>query len=295
MAASAALETAAAVEPDDDLVVLVSGGASALMARASEGLTLSDKQSVTRQLLASGADIAALNCVRKHLSAVKGGRLAHACRGRVHAWLLSDVVGDDPSVIGSGPTVPDPTTFVDALDVLDRFGGRTAFPPAVVSHLVEGAAGRREETPKTADALHRATTEVIGSAALAVAAAAGAARERGYAVLIRPEPVVGEARAAAAAHVEWVRRMAKDAGRPLCVLSSGETTVHVTGNGRGGRNQEFALGRRAGSTAAGVGPRKSGHRRRRRSHRGGRRDRRCRDDDAGGLARTGRDRVSSCQ
>jgi hydroxypyruvate reductase len=110
--------------PDQRLVVVVSGGASSLMALAADGVAFRDKQAVISRLLAEGADITALNCVRKHLSAIKGGRLAQACRAPLDAWLLSDVVGDDPSVIGSGPTVPDPTTFGDALAVLDRFGGR---------------------------------------------------------------------------------------------------------------------------------------------------------------------------
>lgn len=240
-AARDALALAAAADPQGTLVVLISGGASSLMALGAPGVALADKQAVTRHLLAAGADITALNCVRKHLSAVKGGRLAQASRAPVVGWLLSDVVGDDPSVIGSGPTVPDPTTFAEALGALDRFGAPGDYPAAVRDHLEAGAAGRRDETPKTAAALGHATTRVIGSAARALEGAAALARARGYEVIVRPTPVVGEARQAAIEHVEWVRQAVGTPGRPVCVLSGGETTVRVTGGGRGGRNQEFAL------------------------------------------------------
>ncbi len=257
--------------PDERLVVLVSGGASSLMALAAEGVAFADKQAVIARLLAEGADIAALNCVRKHLSAIKGGRLAQACRAPLDAWLLSDVVGDDPSVIGSGPTVPDPTTFGDALDVLDRFGGRAAYPAAVVGHLEAGAAGRIDETPKRNADLARVTTRVIGSASRALDGAAAAARARGYEVVRRPAPITGEARFAAADHVAWIRRTLGASGRPVCVLASGETTVRVTGQGRGGRNQEFALAAAMAIEHAFVVRRQPGHRRRRRPHRRGRR------------------------
>jgi glycerate 2-kinase len=240
-AAAAALALARGCAPDQRLVVLVSGGASSLMALSAEGVAFADKQAVIARLLAEGADIAALNCVRKHLSAIKGGRLAQACRAPLDAWLLSDVVGDDPSVIGSGPTVPDPTTFGDALEVLDRLGGRAGYPAAVVGHLEAGVAGRIDETPKRTADLARVTTRVVGSASRAVDGAAAAARARGYEVVRRPAPITGEARIAAADHVAWIRRTLGAPGRPVCVLASGETTVRVTGQGRGGRNQEFAL------------------------------------------------------
>lgn len=240
-AAGAALALAASCPREGRMLALISGGASALMALPAEGVTLEAKAAAVRQLLESGADITALNAVRKHLSAIKGGRLAAACRGRLEAWLLSDVVGDDPSVIGSGPTVADPSTFADALVVLDRFGGRARYPDEVVSYLVAGAAGRHAETPKSAADLPRTSTRVIGSAAQARLAVAAAARQRGYDVIVRDEPVVGEARRAAVDHLAWIRRQRDPARRATCVVSSGETTVHVTGAGRGGRNQEFAL------------------------------------------------------
>jgi glycerate-2-kinase len=240
-AARAALALAADCPPDGRLVVLVSGGASALMALPAAGLSLRDKGTTVRQLLAGGADITALNCVRKHLSAIKGGRLAAACPGHVDAWLLSDVVGDDPSVIGSGPTVPDPSTYAQALAVLDRFGGRSRFPDAIVAHLEAGARGSRPETPKASTDLPRASTRVIGSAEQARAGAAAKAGSLGYDVVIRAAPVVGEARDAVAAHLGHVRHLVAGRSRPTCIVSSGETTVQVRGRGRGGRNQEFAL------------------------------------------------------
>jgi glycerate 2-kinase len=241
-AGKAALGLAGSVGPGDTLVVLVSGGASALMAAPVAGLTLDDKQQVTRVLLAAGADIRALNTVRKHLSAVKGGRLAAACSGRVIGWLLSDVVGDDPAVIGSGPTVPDQSTFEEAVAILDQHGGCTRFPDAVVAHLQRGAAGLEEETPKPGSAaLDRVTTAVIGSARLSLEGAADAARRLGYSVMVRQEAVVGEARDAARDHLAWLRATLETARERSCLLSCGETTVTVTGPGRGGRNQEFVL------------------------------------------------------
>ena len=242
-AGRAALARAAAVDPDEGLVVLLSGGASALMALPAGRLTLADKQAVTRQLLHAGADIHAINCVRKHLSRVKGGRLAASCAGVTLALAISDVVGDDPSVIGSGPCVGDPTTFADALAVVGRCGGREAFPPVATAHLEDGVRGLHPETPKPGDAaLARSATRVIGSAVDVVGAACNAAERLGYAVIVLEGPVTGEARVRGPAHIRDVRALAEARSpRPVCVVSSGETTVRVTGRGRGGRNQEFAL------------------------------------------------------
>ena len=239
-AAERALAFCRSRQAPDRLVVLVSGGASALLCLPAPGIALADKQAVTRGLLAGGAPIEALNAVRKHLSQVKGGRLAAACAAPIDAWLLSDVVGDDPSVIGSGPTTPDPSSYGDALRFVERYLGRPHCPPAVLRHLEAGVRGDVPETPKPGSLPH-VTTQVIGSAALAVRAAADAARARGHAVIVRPDPIVGEAREAARGHVEWTARAVAGAAGPVCVLSHGETTVHVTGGGRGGRNQEFAL------------------------------------------------------
>jgi glycerate-2-kinase len=179
--------------------------------------------------------------VRKHLSAIKGGRLA-AAAGATVTLAISDVVApvaDDPCVIGSGPTVPDPTTFADALAALDRFALRGRVPPAVVALLERGAGGEVEETIKAGDArLARASFHVIGSRLDALAGARERAAALGYTVVEVPEPIVGEAREAGA----WLARRAAAAGAPrVCVLAAGETTVRVRGRGRGGRNQELAL------------------------------------------------------
>jgi hydroxypyruvate reductase len=236
-----ALALADEVGPDDTLLVLVSGGASALMAVPADGVTLEDKRATTDRLLRAGADIHALNTVRKHLSAIKGGRLATHVRGTLRALVISDVVGDDLSVIASGPTVADASTFADALAVLRRFGGEDAFPPAVVDRIRRGAAGEITETPKPGEVrLARAETTLIGSRRNAMSGAVAEAQARGYHVVRLNEPIVGEARTAA---LEFLRSGARAAGsaRPTCIVSSGETTVQVTGTGKGGRNQEFVL------------------------------------------------------
>jgi glycerate 2-kinase len=237
------LEVAQSVPDDGLFLVLLSGGASAMLAVPANGLTLDVKQQTTSVLLREGATIHELNTVRKHLSGVKGGRLAAATRGKTLTLLVSDVVGDDPSVIGSGPTVADPSTYEDALGVLERFGGRTRYPPEVVSHLVLGAAGgvSRSETPKPGDPrLLGTVVRVIGGRPLAMAGAAEAAVRLGYRAAVLDAPIVGEAREAAAGCVEAAVAAGHDGG-PVCVVSSGETTVQVRGPGRGGRNQELAL------------------------------------------------------
>lgn len=223
------------------VLVLLSGGASALMAVPADGLTLEDKQQTTNRLLKAGVPIAELNAVRKHLSAVKGGRLAAASRLPVITLAISDVVGDDPAVIGSGPTVPDASRFADALTIVRDAGGRGTFPEAVVARLEAGAEGRLAETPKPGDPLlARSQWTCIGGRSEAMRAAARAAEGRGYAIDVQDAPVVGDAREAAG---RWVERLTVATRHPerLCLISSGETTVTVTGAGRGGRNQEFAL------------------------------------------------------
>jgi hydroxypyruvate reductase len=236
-----ALEIARAASSDDVLIVLLSGGGSALMALPAPGISLTDKQQTARTLMARSADIYELNTVRKHLSAIKGGRLAAASPGRVLTLAVSDVVGDDLSVIASGPTVADESTFTDALDVLSQ-RDIDSYPASVVLHLRRGAAGEIEETPKTGDPrLARAEAHVIGPQRGAIEGAKRAAEELGYHVHIVPEPIIGEARLSARAHVATVSRLPSSLPRPLCVISSGETTVNVIGHGKGGRNQEFAL------------------------------------------------------
>lgn len=254
-----ALGLAGSVPSVSRLLVLLSGGASALLAAPVDGVTLAEKREATRVLLRAGADIRALNTVRKHLSALKGGRLAAACAGECLALILSDVVGDDPSIIASGPTVADVSTFADALAVLESFGGVDAFPLPVVAHLRAGVRGEREESPKPGDTrLSRANTVVLGTRHTAMQGAAREAERRGYAVSILQDPVVGEARVAGPQLVGRLLERAAGLPRPACLISSGETTVRVTGSGRGGRNQELAVaaaetiarGQRAGVLAS---------------------------------------------
>jgi glycerate 2-kinase len=222
------------------LVVLLSGGASAMLAVPADGLSLHDKLVTARALMHAGAAIAELNCVRKHLSAIKGGRLAAAAAGPTVTLAISDVhgpVADDPAVIGSGPTVADPTTFDDAMEVLRQTGVVDTVPPAVLAHLEQ----RADESPKPGDTRLRHTYyEVIGNRQLAMDGAARRAAALGYAVHIITAATDGEAREAGAHFAE--NALALQGAKPICVIASGETTVKVRGRGRGGRNQEFALG-----------------------------------------------------
>ena len=241
-AARRAMDVASVSPRNHLIVVLLSGGGSALMALPADGLTLDDKQKTARTLMEAGADIYELNTVRKHLSAIKGGQLAAAAQARVLTLAISDVVGDDLSVIASGPTVPDDSTFAAALDVLTRRGGQTRYPEAVVRRLRVGAAGRIPDTPASGDArLSRATARVIGAQRGAVDGARRAAESLGFHVSVVAEPVTGEARIAARQHVERAQHAIASLPRPACVIASGETTVTVSGSGKGGRNQEFAF------------------------------------------------------
>jgi glycerate 2-kinase len=241
-AARGALQIARHAAHDDVLVVLLSGGASALMALPAQGIALEDKRETVRRLLKDGATINELNAVRKHLSAIKGGRLAAATKAAVVTLVISDVVGDDLSVIGSGPTMPDPSTFRDALAVLDARGGRARHPATIVSHLERGDRGEVEETPKPDDPrMQRSVARIIGGSKTAVGGAVKSARSRGYNVYVIDAPIVGEAREAARGFADEVRQAITRCTPPLCVIGAGETTVHVTGGGVGGRNQEFAL------------------------------------------------------
>jgi hydroxypyruvate reductase len=237
------LALALAAEARDEgraLVVLLSGGASSLLAVPADGVTLADKAVASSALMRAGVDIAGLNCVRKHLSAVKGGRLA-AAAGASITFALSDVHGpiaDDPSVIGSGPTVADPSTFGDALRIVRASGARV--PAAVVRALERGARGETEDTPKPSDArLAEAHFFLVGNRRTAMAGATAAAESLGYRVVVVDEPLGGEARETGARFAR--ESLARVSGTPLCVVATGETTVHVTGKGRGGRNQEFVL------------------------------------------------------
>ncbi len=268
-AAARILRLAAGLEADDLMLCLVSGGGSALLELPAGGLTLEDIGAVTAALLRSGATIAEMNCVRKHLSAVKGGRLAEAAHpARVVTYLISDVPGDDPAVIASGPTVPDPTTYAEALEILRRRG--VDAPPGVTSHLAAGSTqrgGAPPETPKPDDPSFAADEVVmLATATDALEAAALRAEAAGLHPVTLGGDLEGEARDLAAAHAalavacarggeqsllglrEAVARGAAHlAGpparvrRPLVLLSGGETTVSVRGRGRGGRNTEYLL------------------------------------------------------
>src|SRR2546421_1310957 len=254
------LDLARGLGSDDQLVCLVSGGGSALLALPAPGLTLADKQAVTRALLRSGATIGEINIVRKHLSAIKGGRLAAAAApARVVTLAISDVPGDDPAVIASGPTVPDPTNFEDARAVLAKYG--IAGPAAVMAHLAAAA----DETPKPADPVFAHTSfELIASPQQALTAAADAATARNITPVVLSDRIEGEARDIAAMHAAIALqlragrlRIGSDAVKPPAVLlSGGETTVTVQGQGRGGRNSEFLL---ALAAALAKDPNGAGH------------------------------------
>jgi glycerate 2-kinase len=240
--AQRALEVARASGERDLLLVLISGGGSSLMALPAQGIPLDAKQRTARILMERGADIYELNTVRKHLSAIKGGQLALASPGSVLTLAVSDVVGDDLSVIASGPTVPDDSTFAAALDVLARRGGDATYPEPVVDRLMRGAAGELPETPSAGDPrLTRAHARVIGPQRGAIDGARQAAESLGYHVYIVAEPVTGEARDAARHHIARTAAAVASMPRPVCVIASGETTVTVRGQGKGGRNQEFAF------------------------------------------------------
>jgi hydroxypyruvate reductase len=238
----------------DDLVIcLLSGGGSALLELPPADLNLDDLQTVGRALLRSGASIAEINCVRKHLSLVKGGRLAVAAHpARVVTYIISDVPGDDPSTIASGPTVPDPTTFSDALAILDRYG--ISEPGAVMSTLrIGAAAGMRtagdrvagSETPKPGDpSFARDEVVMLATAHGSVDAAVGVARSAGVEPFVLGYELEAEAKALGAEHAEVARGCAAGRGPaapPCLLLSGGETTVTVVGGGRGGRNTEYLL------------------------------------------------------
>ena len=239
-AARRTLDLVRMLGPDDLVLCLVSGGGSALLTLPVEGITLEEKQSVTQQMLRCGATISEINCVRKHLSAIKGGQLAQsAVPAKVVTLMISDVPGNDPSVIASGPTVADPTTFADARAVLAKYNIKA--PPAVTAHLM-AAVG---ETPKPKDPMfERTSVRTIVTPQDALEAAATVAEKAGFRSLILSDSVEGESRAVALTHAAIIRQIL-ECGKPVeppCVLlSGGETTVTIRGDGRGGPNAEFLL------------------------------------------------------
>lgn len=226
-------------------ICLLSGGASALLVAPAGHLTLQDKQATTRLLLKAGAAIHEMNTLRKHLSAVKGGRLAQAAHpASVLTLILSDVIGDSLEVIASGPTVADATSFADAWRVIEKFGLAQKIPPRVRAHLQQGIAGEISETVKVGDAcLHSTHNHIIANLELALRAAQAQATRLDWNTRIVTQALHGEARKAARYLAQVVRDewAAMPEGGRCCLLSGGETTVTVRGKGRGGRNQEFAL------------------------------------------------------
>jgi hydroxypyruvate reductase len=240
------MAAAQAAGPRDLVICLISGGGSALLPLPAKGLTLQDKQAASEVLLACGATIHEINTVRKHLSAVKGGRLAAAAHpARLCTLILSDVVGDDLDIIASGPTVPDTGTYQDALAVVDRYGMARRLPQTVIRHLEEGVAGRIAETPKPgARCFATHYPLIVGSNRQCVQAAREAAADRGYHTLVLSSLMEGETREVARVHGAMAREIlasGQPAPSPACLVSGGETTVTLKGGGQGGRNQEFAL------------------------------------------------------
>ncbi len=235
-------------ETDEETLVLClfSGGGSALMPAPIEGISLAEKQETTQMLLACGASINEINAIRKHLSRTKGGHLARlAFPAQVVSLMLSDVIGDPLDTIASGPTHPDSTRFADCLDILEGYQLGQQLPTAVYQHLQAGAQGRLPETPKVGDpCFERVQTRVIGNNALAIAAAQQIARDHGYHTLVLSSRIEGETREVAAVHTAIAQEILTS-GQPIptpaCIISGGETTVTLRGQGKGGRNQEFAL------------------------------------------------------
>ncbi|MCK9274765.1 MAG: glycerate kinase [Syntrophales bacterium] len=230
----------------DILFVVISGGGSALMPMPAEGITLAEKQAVTKILLECGATIHEINAVRKHISQIKGGRLAKlANTDTVITLILSDVIGDNLDVIASGPSVPDESTFTECMQILEAYGIRNRVPESVLSHFQQGISGIAEETPKPGDVLFSNTYNVIiGSSRLSLDAARKKARELGYNTMILSSCIEGEAKEVAKVHAAVAKEIILSGNplkKPACIISGGETTVTVKGRGIGGRNLEFAL------------------------------------------------------
>jgi glycerate 2-kinase len=244
-AAARLCDVAAALGRRDLLIVLLSGGASSLLPAPTAGVTLADKQRTTQELLRCGANIREVNAVRKHLSRIKGGRLAELTGASVVTLILSDVLGDDLSAIGSGPTAPDPTTYDDAVAILKRYRIWRAVPHRVRRHLDRGCQRFLSETPKPGSSLFRRVHHhIVGSNAAAVAAVILAAREAGLRTLVQRQALTGEARDEGKRFGLLARKIVREnkpLQKPCCVVAGGETTVTVTGKGTGGRAQEFAV------------------------------------------------------
>ena len=239
------IETLKDVDEKTLIICLLSGGGSALLVSPAEGISLKDKQVTTDLLLKSGASIEELNGVRKHLSRIKGGRLASiAYPATVITLILSDVIGDRLDVIASGPTVPDRSTFMDTVKVIEKYNLVKKLPNNVLSMLLDGMAGKLPDTPKAGeDCFKKGSPVIVGSIRQAINAARNAANKLGFDTEMVTDKLQGEAREAAVylADLAKMVRSSRKGGKPMCLLSGGETTVNVKGSGKGGRNQELAL------------------------------------------------------
>ena len=244
--ARAVLDHVTGLDAGDLVLVLISGGGSALTPAPVDGVTLAEKQSLTKALLACGADIREMNTLRKHISRLKGGQLARAAApARVFTLILSDIVGDPLDAIASGPTVPDPTTYADALAILDKYRIRGEIPSSIRTHLEAGATGKVSETPKPEDPLFgRVKSVMVASNIQALEAARAEAERLGFRAIILSSFIEGETREIARMHAALaleVRASGHPARPPVCLITGGESTVTLRGTGKGGRNQEFAL------------------------------------------------------
>jgi glycerate 2-kinase len=236
---------ASSLKSRDLLIVLLSGGASSLMPAPASGISLADKQRVTKQLLRCGADIGEINTVRKHLSNLKGGRLAESTKATIITLILSDVLGDDLSAIASGPTAPDPTTYAEAIECLKRYHVWSVSPRSVRKRLEQGHRGGLTETPKPGSPIFRRVQhQIVGNSELAIAAVTRTAREAGLRTIIHSMALTGEARVVGAQFGALARSILSKrspVSKPCCIVAGGETTVMVKGKGKGGRAQEFAV------------------------------------------------------
>ena len=243
------LSSLSTLNSDDLVVILISGGSSALFTQPAEGISLSDLQETNQILLSCGADIQGINTIRKHLSLVKGGQLAKFLQpGRVLSLILSDVIGDQVDLIGSGPTAPDPSTYADAMDVVETYHLNDKLPVSVITRLEQGLGGLLPETPKPGDACFtKVTNLVLANNRKALEAGAAQANKEGFSSSILPSPLIGESSQAGrnlASHLSALALEGKPKPRPACLIAGGETTVTLSNTkspGQGGRNLEIAL------------------------------------------------------
>ncbi|MFQ5901455.1 MAG: glycerate kinase, partial [Thermodesulfobacteriota bacterium] len=232
---------------EDDLVLcLLSGGGSALLTAPAKGITLKDIQILTDLLLRSGAAINEINSLRKHISLIKGGRIAgNAYPSTLVSLILSDVIGDDLSTIASGPTHPDSTTFADCIDILEHYRLKDKIPQNILNHLVKGVEGKEKESLKEGDiAFEKTQNSIVANNIQALLTAKDMAEDMGYRTMVISSSIGGETREVAKVHTAAIKEVISSGNpikRPACIISGGETTVTVKGEGKGGRSQEFAL------------------------------------------------------